>query len=62
MNRTGTEARNRYNGSAHVSMGWLEVLLFVDDLAMLAETTKALQHNLQELMMSWLVGEWRQER
>ena len=32
-----------------LSTGQLEVLLFADDLIMLAESEEALQHNLQEL-------------
>ena len=39
----------KFYGSVQLSTGQLEVLLFADDLVMLAETEKALQHNLQEL-------------
>ena len=44
-----TEARKKFYGSVQLSTGQLEVLLFADDLVMLVETEKALQHNLQEL-------------
>ena len=44
-----TEARKKFYGSVQLSTGQLEVLLFADDLVMLAETEKAPQHNLQKL-------------
>ena len=49
IDRIVTEARKKFYGSVQLSTGQLEVLLFADDLVMLAETEKALQHNLQEL-------------
>ena len=49
IDRIVTEARKTSYGSVRLSTGQLEVLLFADDLVMLAETEKALQHNLQEL-------------
>ena len=44
-----TEARKQFYGSVQLTTGQLEVLLFADDLVMLAGTEEALQHNLQEL-------------
>ena len=44
-----TEARKQFYGSVQLTTGKLEVLLFADDLVMLAETEEPLQHNLQEL-------------
>ena len=43
------EARKQFYGSVQLTTEQLEVLLFADDLVMLAETEEALQHNLQEL-------------
>ena len=43
------EARKNFYGSAWLSTGILEVVLFVDDLVMLAEAEKAPQNNLQGL-------------
>ena len=58
-----TEARQKFYGSVQLSTGQLEVLIFADDLVMLAETEKALQHNLQELnerLDEWgMNGNWR---
>ena len=50
IDRIVTEARKKlkFYGSVQLSTGQLEVL-FADDLVMLAETEKVLQHNLQEL-------------
>ena len=49
IDRIVTEARKRFYGSVQLSTGQLEVLLFADDLVMLAGSEEALQHNLQEL-------------
>ena len=47
IDRIVTEAKKEFYGSVRLSTGQLEVLLFADDLVMLAETEEALQHNLQ---------------
>ena len=44
IDRIATEARKKFYGSVRLSTGQLEGLLFADDLVMLAETEKALQH------------------
>ena len=49
IDRIVTEAKKRFYGSVQLSTGLLEVLLFADDLVMLAESEEALQHNLQVL-------------
>ena len=49
IDRIATEARKKFYGSVRLSTGQLEILLFADDLVILAETEEALQHNLQEL-------------
>ena len=49
MDRIVTEMRRHVYDSVWLSTRQLEVLLFADDLVMLAETEEALQHNLQEL-------------
>ena len=43
------EARNKFYGSVRLTTGDVEVLLFVDDLMMMAESEEPLQHNMQEL-------------
>ena len=42
-----SEARKRFQGSVRLSTGQVEVLLFADDLVVLAESEEALQNNLQ---------------
>ena len=42
-----SEARKRFQGSVKLSTGQVEVLLFADDLMVLAESEEALQNNLQ---------------
>ena len=49
IDRIVTEAKKMFYGSVQLSTGQLEVLLFADDLVMLAESEEALQHNLQVL-------------
>lgn len=49
IDRIVTEARKHFYGSVQLTTGQMEVLLFADDLMLMAETEEALQHNLQEL-------------
>ena len=44
-----SEARNNISGSVRLITEEVEVLLFADDLMMMAESEEALQHNMQEL-------------
>ena len=49
IDRIVMKARKQFYGSVQLTTGQVEVLLFADDLAILAKTEEALQHNLQEL-------------
>ena len=49
IDRIVSEARKKFYGSVRLTTGEVEVLLFADDLMMMAESEEALQHNKQEL-------------
>ena len=49
IDRIVSEARNKFYGSVRLTTREVEILLFADDLMMMAESEVALQHNMQEL-------------
>ena len=61
-----SEARNKFYGSVRLTTGEVEVLLFADDLMMMAESEEALQHNMQELndrLEEWeMKANWQKTR
>ena len=61
-----SEARNKFYGSVQLTTGEVEVLLFADDLMMMAESQEAVQHNMQELndrLEEWeMKANWQKTR
>ena len=66
IDRIVSEARNTFYGSVRLTTGEVEVLLFADDLMMMAESEEALQHNMQELndrLEEWeMKANWQKTR
>ena len=66
IDRIVSEARNMFYGSVQLTTGEVEVLLFADDLMMMAELEEALQHNMQELndrLEEWeMKANWQKTR
>ena len=66
IDRIVSEARNEFYGSVRLTTGDVEVLLFADDLMMMAESEEALQHNMQELngrLEEWeMKANWQKTR
>ena len=58
--------RKKFYGSVRLTTGEVEVLLFADDLMMMAESEEALQHNMQELndrLKEWeMKANWQKTR
>ena len=66
IDRIVSEARKRFYGSVRLTTGEVEVLLFADDLMMMAESEEALQHSMQELndrLEEWeMKANWQKTR
>ena len=66
IDRIVSEARKKFYGSVRLTTGEVEVLLFADDLMMMAESEEALQHNMQELndrLEEWeMKANWQKTR
>ena len=66
IDRIVSEARKMFYGSVRLTTGEVEVLLFADDLMMMAESEEALQHNMQELndrLEEWeMKANWQKTR
>ena len=66
IDRIVSQARKKFYGSVRLTTGEVEVLLFADDLMMMAESEEALQHNMQELndrLEEWeMKANWQKTR
>ena len=62
LDRMTREAKRQFRSEVKLSTGDVGVLLFADDMVVMAKSAEGLQNNLQDLVLSDILSRWRKTK